>query len=90
MLAGVSALNFHCGGAARVNICWGFGGYGWGLFVLLHWALGQRGLDTGLPQEVGLVLRAMSYRSAVAWPKRTGKIEADVGIRCTLGHRMLS
>ena len=63
---------------------------GWGLLMLLFWVLGQRALDTGLPQEVWSVLRAMSYRSAIAWPKRTGKIEADVGIRCTLGHRMLS
>ena len=56
---------FHCGGAARVNICLGVGGYGWGLFVLVHWVLGQRGLDTGLPQGGGVVLSAISYRSAV-------------------------
>ena len=31
----------------------GFGGCGLGLVVRLSWALGQRGLDTGLPQEVG-------------------------------------
>ena len=90
VLAAVTALYFHCGGTAQLNICWAFGECGWGLSVLLFWALGQRALDTGLPQGVGSVLSAMSYRSAIAWPKRTGKIEADVGIRCTLDHRMLS
>ena len=68
VLAAVTALYFHCGGAAQLNICWGFGESGLGLVVLLFWVLGQRALDTGLPQGVVLGVRAMSYRSAVVQP----------------------
>ena len=53
VLAAVLALYFQCVGTAQLNICWGFRGCGWDLCVLRFWVLGQRGLDTGLPQADG-------------------------------------
>ena len=41
---------FPLWGLGSAQYLLGFGGYVWGLVVLLFWVLRQRGLDTGLPQ----------------------------------------